>query len=93
MPALAWCAIDIETDRGGAVTAVSLAGAGGPGEVLFVGPRVASPEVTTFGSEQDLLVAFCERLRARDPDVITGRNLIDFDLPVLSARYEAHRLT
>ena len=93
VPPLAWLAIDIETDRGGAVTAVSLAGARGRGEVLFVGPRVAAPEVTSFGSEPELLIALCERLRARDPDVITGWNLIDFDLQVLSGRYEAHRLT
>ena len=90
VPALAWLALDIETDRAGAVTAVSLAGAGGPGEVLFVGPPVASPNVTSVPSERALLTVLGERLRARDPDVVTGWNVIDFDLQVLAARHAAH---
>ncbi|HEX7489294.1 MAG TPA: DNA polymerase domain-containing protein, partial [Anaeromyxobacteraceae bacterium] len=91
VPALAWLALDIETDRAGAVTAVSLAGAGCPGEVIFVGPPVAaSPTVTSVTSERALLTALGERLRARDPDVVTGWNVIDFDLPVLAARHAAH---
>jgi hypothetical protein len=71
VPALAWLALDIEAaaeaDRAGAVTAVSLAGAGGPGEVLFVGPPVDSPTVTSVPSERALLTVLGERLRARDP--------------------------
>ena len=90
VPALAWLALDIETDRAGAVTAVSLAGAGGPGEVLFVGPAVASPTVTSVPSERALLTVLGERLRARDPDVVTGWNVVDFDLQVLAARHAAH---
>ncbi|MFL5299081.1 MAG: DNA polymerase domain-containing protein [Anaeromyxobacteraceae bacterium] len=89
-PTLAWLALDIETDRGGAVTAVSLAGAGGPGEVLFVGPAVDSPTVTSVPSERALLTLLGERLRARDPDVVTGWNVVDFDLQVLAARHAAH---
>ncbi len=90
VPALAWLALDIETDRAGAITAVSLAGAGGPGEVLFVGPPVASPIVTSVPSERALLTLLGERLRARDPDVVTGWNVVDFDLQVLAARHAAH---
>ncbi len=90
VPSLAWLALDIETDRAGAVTAVSLAGAGGPGEVLFVGPPVASPTVTSVPSERALLTVLGERLRARDPDVVTGWNVVDFDLQVLAARHAAH---
>jgi hypothetical protein len=90
VPALAWLALDIETDRAGAVTAVSLAGAGGPGEVLFVGPPVASPTVTSVPTERALLTVLGERLRARDPDVVTGWNVVDFDLQVLAARHVAH---
>jgi DNA polymerase II len=89
-PALAWLALDIETDRAGAVTAVSLAGAGGASEVLFVGPPLASPTVTSVPSERALLTALGERLRARDPDVVTGWNVVDFDLNVLAARCAAH---
>jgi DNA polymerase-2 len=90
-PALAWLALDIETDRAGTVTAASLAGAGGPGEVHFVGPRL-SDAVVSHPTEAALLAALAERLRARDPDVLTGWNVIDFDLEVLAKRFRAHRL-
>jgi DNA polymerase-2 len=87
--ALAWLALDIETDRAGAVVAVSLAGAGREGEVLFVGPELGAPRVTSFETEAGLLSALARRIRARDPDVITGWNVIDFDLRVLSRRFAA----
>jgi DNA polymerase-2 len=86
--AVRWVAIDIETDRAGGVVAVSLAG-GGPSEVLFV---ASSPVAgaTCVADERALLAAFCERLRARDPDVITGWNVVEFDLQVLAQRCAAH---
>jgi DNA polymerase-2 len=91
-PPLSWLALDIETDRAGTVTAASLAGPKGPGEVHFVGPPLPSSAVTSHASEAALLTALAERLRARDPDVVTGWNVIDFDLKVLAARCQAHRL-
>jgi DNA polymerase II len=87
--ALAWLALDIETDRAGTVVAVSLAGAGGAGEVLFVGPRLDAPGISSFSTEAELLSALARRLLARDPDVITGWNVIDFDLRVLARRFAA----
>lgn len=90
--ALAWMAIDLETDRDGRIVAASLAGKGGPGEVLFVGPRPRAANVTAFASEKELLVALSQRIVARDPDVITGWNVVDFDMRVLMERHTAHRL-
>ncbi len=90
-PPLTWLALDIETDRAGALTAASLAGQKGPGEVHFVGPRL-SDAVTSHPTEAALLAALAERLRARDPDVVTGWNVIDFDLRVLAERCKAHRI-
>lgn len=87
--ALAWLAIDLETDREGAVVAASLAGAGGEGEVLFLGSRLESPNVSSFASEAALLAALAKRIVERDPDVITGWNVIDFDLRVLAKRFAA----
>jgi DNA polymerase-2 len=86
---LAWLALDIETDRAGAVVAASLAEAGGAGEVLFLGPPLEAPGVTSFPTEAALLSALARRILARDPDVITGWNVIDFDLRVLARRFEA----
>ncbi|MBI5071079.1 MAG: DNA polymerase II [Deltaproteobacteria bacterium] len=87
--ALAWLALDIETDGEGAVVAASLAGAGGPGEVLFLGPPLDAPGVTSFPTEAALLGALARRILARDPDVITGWNVVDFDLRVLARRFAA----
>jgi DNA polymerase II len=91
--ALAWLSIDIETDREQRVVAVSLAGSGGPGEVLFLGPALASPNVTSFATEGELLTALAGRIARRDPDVLTGWNVIDFDLEVLSRRFATNLLT
>jgi len=87
VPALRWLAIDIETARDGGVVAVSLVDR--DGEVIFVGE---APGTTCVASERELLAAFCERVRARDPDVITGWNVLEFDLAVLAQRCAAHGL-
>ncbi len=78
-------AFDIETDSGGErLLAISLFGPG-IDEVLIVDPdeRPMPGQATRCASEQAALIAFGERLRAVDPDVITGWNIIDFDLSVL----------
>ncbi|HEY3357235.1 MAG TPA: DNA polymerase domain-containing protein [Polyangia bacterium] len=87
--ALAWLALDIETDRAQTVVAASLAGAGGAGEMLFVGPPLDAPGISSFATEAELLAALAKRILARDPDVITGWNVIDFDLRVLAQRFAA----
>src|SRR5258705_3322670 len=48
------------------------------------------PGATPFASERDLLAAFAARVRARDPDVLTGWNVIDFDLAVLARLAARH---
>ncbi|MFZ4618758.1 MAG: 3'-5' exonuclease, partial [Rectinemataceae bacterium] len=57
------------------------------GEVLFLGPDLGLPWISAFASEAGLLAALSARIASRDPDVLTGWNVIDFDLGVLSARY------
>ena len=91
-PGLRWLAFDIETDRANRVVAVSLADGKGAGEVLFLGPRLDSPATRSFAAENDLLAAFAARLVERDPDVLTGWNIIDFDLRVLAERFAANGL-
>jgi DNA polymerase-2 len=91
-PRLKWLALDIETDPQGTVTAVSLAGWGGEGEVLFVGEPLPAPFIASFATEAELLAALAQRIAARDPDVITGWNVIDFDLDVLFRRFAEHKV-
>lgn len=76
---------DIETDgRSERLLAISLF-APGLDEVLIVdGSARAMPEkAVRCINEHAALEAFCERIRTFDPDVLTGWNIVDFDLTVL----------
>jgi DNA polymerase-2 len=61
-------------------------------QVLFLGPELHRSGITCFSDEKELLQAFRDRLAALDPDVITGWNVIDFDLQVLSDRFRRYGL-
>jgi DNA polymerase II len=77
---------DIETDPArDRLLAISLYGLGAD-EVLIVDPgRRALPErALGFATEAALLEAFCARVGELDPDVLTGWNVVDFDLTMLA---------
>lgn len=76
---------DIETDPKGRLLAISLY-APGLDEVLIVddGNRDMPEKSTRCESEFAALTVFCDRVRAADPDVITGWNIVDFDLASLT---------
>ncbi len=76
---------DIETDaKSERLLAISLF-APGVDEVLIVdGSDRPMPErATRCASELAALDAFCNRIGTYDPDVLTGWNIVDFDLSVL----------
>ncbi len=76
---------DIETDPAAdRLLAISLFGLGAD-EVLIADPRgrVMPDGAVGVASEGALIEAFCTRVAALDPDVLTGWNVIDFDLSVL----------
>jgi DNA polymerase-2 len=76
---------DIETDpKSEQLLAISLF-APGVDEVLIVADatREMPEHATRCASERDALDAFCARVRAYDPDVITGWSIVDFDFAVL----------
>jgi DNA polymerase-2 len=84
-PRLRVLSLDIETDPAvRRLLAISLHG-GGASEVLLLTPPGAScPEGgRPFPDEKALLAGFCARVREIDPDVLTGWNVVDFDLTVL----------
>lgn len=92
-PALTTLSLDIETGPDERLLSVALWGCGAQ-EVLLWCPdaraRAACPAAATpCAGEAELLAALGQRIRALDPDVVTGWNIIDFDVPVLIRRAEA----
>lgn len=72
-----FCNAEREGDR---IIAIALGDSSGWREVL------SGAEL----DEKSLLEAFVARVRERDPDVIEGHNIFNFDLPYLTARAKRH---
>jgi DNA polymerase-2 len=96
-PGLSVLSIDIETNvRTQTVRAVALSlqdpfrDPPAADTVLFLGPDLHEPGVICYHDERALLAGFRDRVIEMDPDVITGWNVIDFDLQVLSDRFRHH---
>ncbi len=89
VPELGVLSFDIETDPAAErLLSVALWGCGAA-EVLMLCPAGSScpsgpVRVAGFETEAELLTAFAHRVREIDPDVLTGWNVIDFDLAVLA---------
>lgn len=49
---------------------------------------IVGADVLSFETEKELLSAWSQFMRASDPDVITGYNIVNFDLPYLLDRAE-----
>lgn len=84
-PRLAVLSLDIETDPAARrLLAVGLHGCGAS-EVLLLTPEgyACPPGARPFASERELVAGFAARVRQIDPDVLTGWNVVDFDLAVL----------
>jgi DNA polymerase-2 len=84
-PRLSVLSLDIETDpAAGRLLAASLHGCGAS-EVLLLSPpgRGCPTGARPFPTEKELLSGLCARVRELDPDVLTGWNVVDFDLFVL----------
>jgi DNA polymerase-2 len=75
-PSLGWLAIAVDV-RDGQVASISIAGCG--------------DSAVLVGAEREQLAEFAERVRARDPDVITGWS-VEADLAVLAQRAATHRI-
>jgi len=93
-PRLRTLSIDIETDPAARrLLSVGLHGCG-ISEVLLLTPEGRScPEgATACATEKALLERLAARIRQLDPDVITGWNVVDFDLAVLARLAERLRV-
>lgn len=93
-PALRALSLDIETDpRARRLLSIALVGCGASEVLLFTPPGFDAPETATpFGTEKALLAAFVQRVRDLDPDVLTGWNVVEFDLTVLARIAERLRV-
>jgi DNA polymerase-2 len=93
-PRLSTLSIDIETDpTAKRLLCVGLHGCG-ISEVLLLTPEGwGCPEAATpCATEKALLERLAARIRQLDPDVITGWNVVDFDLAVLARLAERLRV-
>ncbi|MGE0456124.1 MAG: DNA polymerase II [Vicinamibacteria bacterium] len=93
-PALRTLSLDIETDPAARrLLSVGLHGCGAS-EVLLLTPEGwSSPEgAVPCPTERALLGHLAARIRQLDPDVITGWNVVDFDLAVLARLAERLRV-
>jgi DNA polymerase-2 len=76
---------DIETDpQAHRLLSIALYGCGVSEVLLLTPPGGSCPDgAEACATEKELLAAFCSRVRAIDPDVLTGWNVVEFDLAVL----------
>jgi DNA polymerase-2 len=84
-PRLSVLSLDIETDpQARRLLSIGLHGCGAS-EVLLLTPagQDCPEDARPFPTEAALLAAFARRVRELDPDVLTGWNVVDFDLTVL----------
>ena len=89
LPKLKVLSIDIETDpRGRELYAVALH-APELSRVLVVHDRPLD-QAESLASERELVRRFLDYVRQLDPDVITGWNVVDFDLAMLARVAERH---
>jgi len=91
-PDLGVLSFDIETDPAGQrLLSIGLHGCGADEVLLWNPPGSVCPEpAVPFATEREVLEAFVRRVRALDPDVLTGWNVVDFDLRVLARMAERH---
>ncbi len=92
VPKLKIFSIDIETDcvKHEEIYAISLIGDGLKKTLLVYDKPVKNAVI--FKSEKDMLEAFAEIIRKFDPDIITGWNVIDFDLKKIEDRFKKYKI-
>lgn len=89
-PALKVLSLDIETSlRGDQVYSIALHGCG-TSKVLIVHRDQALEHAEVVSSEHTLISRFLGYLDALDPDVLTGWNVVDFDLALLARAARRH---
>ncbi len=96
-PDLSVLSIDIETDiHDGHIITIGLVHKAPwketQEEVLFLGDSGVDDGIADFPSEGLLLSALCKKIQELDPDIITGWNVIDFDIPRIFERLDKNNI-
>ncbi len=93
-PTLRVLSLDIETDPAARrLLAIGLHGCGASEVLLLTAQGRLCPDgARPFATQRDLLAGFCARVRELDPDMLTGWNVVDFDLSVLDRLASAERI-
>ena len=85
-------AIDIETNRSGEIRCISLAGRG-INRILTLTRGLASTgqaDIIEYDDEKLLLEGLIQEFRSLDPDIVTGWNVIGFDMAVVMRRMKTY---
>ncbi|MBU1976291.1 MAG: DNA polymerase II [Nanoarchaeota archaeon] len=91
VPKLGMLSIDIETDpKARTLYALSMHTKGY--SHVFVVSDKKWKNATSFPNEKDLLIAFRDKVKKLDPDIITGWNVVGFDLKVLQELFRKHKI-
>ncbi|MFH1506566.1 MAG: 3'-5' exonuclease, partial [archaeon] len=86
-PKLKTLSIDIETDKyAKEIFAISLYTDDYKKVLIRSKGKLKNAEI--YGDEQSMLQVFAKRIQELDPDIITGWNLIDFDLKKIEERFK-----
>ena len=84
-PDLSVLSLDIETDpRARTLFSIGLSGCGADEVLIYRPDGDTPPNASGYRSERELLRACVRRIRELDPDILTGWNVVGFDLAVLS---------
>ncbi|HEY5656793.1 MAG TPA: DNA polymerase II [Myxococcota bacterium] len=90
-PALRLLSLDLETTPdAGRILSAALVGDGADEVHLVYRERVEGAHI--HADERALLAAVARRVREIDPDILTGWNVVDFDLRTWAARGQAQRV-
>lgn len=82
---------DIESDKkGNKVYCISLYSHNYKKSLLLSNKKLQN--ISTFKTEKELLEEFQKEILEFDPDIITGWNVIDFDLQFLKDKFKKHRI-
>jgi DNA polymerase-2 len=91
-PELNILSIDIETDKhAGNLFCIGLYG-NNYSKTFFVGTKKMK-NAQVYETEEECLEEFKKELIKRDPDIITGWNLIDFDLDFLNKKFAKYKIS